>query len=349
MISVTSSSSPFLSFSLSLYLAAHSRARSLSLAHSLALSLSLFSSLSPLFFLMNLIEREQGAMAVHTLTETHTTLNVFYPCPLAGEVEMQQDICESIRELVDDNGYEAGQNTNEQNTKEEVGVRGNKHKTPSKMPIEDIGGEKLRQRVPGGKDKGADLRERTEWSCKNSCGFHAAFEQVYAHEKTCDLTASASQKPMPHPGPFSGTAVDGVTLGDEERGGVSRSGEKVEEDRESGMVTGVGESTCDSMDSGVSREINEISDALAQIRSQVIFCVSLSRARSLSLSLALSLSGCNRERPGDLQDSRQRSHAFEGSGFSERGRQVRSTAHGAGARCARRIVVAASSFVVVDW
>jgi hypothetical protein len=69
--------------------------------------------------------------------------------------------------------------------------------------------------------------------------------------------------------------------------------------------------------------------------------LSLSRARSLSLSLALSLSGCNRERPGDLQDSRQRSHAFEGSGFSERGRQVRSTAHGAGARCARRMVVAA--------
>jgi hypothetical protein len=134
---------------------------------------------------------------------------------------MQQDICESIRELVDDNGYEAegeGQNTNEPNTKGEVGVRGHKHKPPSQMPIEDIGADKLRRRVPGGKDKEADLRERVEWSCKNSCGFHAAFEHVCAHEKTCDLTASASQKPMPHPGPFSGTAVYGVTLGDEERG-----------------------------------------------------------------------------------------------------------------------------------
>ena len=143
----------------------------------------------------------------------------------------------------------------------------------------------------------ADLQERIEWSCKNSCGFHAAFQQVCAHERTCDLKASASQKPMPHPCQFFGTAVDGVTLGDEERGGVSRSGEKVEEDRESGMVTGVGESTCDSMDSGVSPEINKISDALSQIRSQVIACVSrsLSLARSFSShSLSLSLAFLSR-------------------------------------------------------
>jgi hypothetical protein len=60
----------------------------------------------------------------------------------------------------------------------------------------------------------ADLQERIEWSCKNSCGFHAAFQQVCAHERTCDLKASASQKPMPHPCQFFGTAVDGVTLAD---------------------------------------------------------------------------------------------------------------------------------------
>jgi hypothetical protein len=160
-------------------------------------------------------------------TETHTTLNVFYLRPLAGEVEMQRDACESIRELVGDNGYEAEgeeQNTDEQNTKGGDVVHGHKHKPPFKMPLKDLGAEKIRRRVAGVKVAScqptdasksvADLHERIEWSCKNSCGFHAAFQQVCAHERTCDLKASASQKPMPHPCQFFGTAVDGVTLAD---------------------------------------------------------------------------------------------------------------------------------------
>jgi hypothetical protein len=249
-------------------------------------------------------------------TETHTTLNVFYLRPLAGEVEMQRDACESIRELVGDNGYEAEgeeQNTDEQNTKGGDVVHGHKHKPPFKMPLKDLGAEKIRRRVAGVKVAScqptdasksvADLHERIEWSCKNSCGFHGAFQQVCAHERTCDLTASvtasASQKPMPHPRLFFGTEVDGVILGDEEREGVSRSGEKVQEDtdREYGIVTGVGESSCNSVDSGVSPEINKISDALSQIRSQVIACVSrsLSLVRSFSShSLSLSLAFLSR-------------------------------------------------------
>jgi hypothetical protein len=65
----------------------------------------------------------------------------------------------------------------------------------------------------------------------------------------------------------------------------------------------------------------------------ISLALSLARSLSLALSLTLSLSGGNREGPGDLQNSRQHALAFEDSGFSERGRQVRSTAHGAGARC----------------